>query len=161
MPVYNAPTKDMAFVLHEVLKTQDLSIEGYEDLSADFTSQVLDEAGKLARDVFQPVNASGDQEGCTLENGVIRTPAGFKEAFNKYREGGWNGLDCDPEYGGQGMPYVLHTAIGEIFCAANMAFNMYQGLTHGAYSAILAAWLGRAKENLSAQTRHHANGLAQ
>ncbi len=138
MPIYNAPTKDMAFILHEVLKTQDLDIKGYDDLSADFTSQVLDEAGKLARDVFQPINASGDAEGCTLENGVLRTPTGFKEAFQTYREGGWNGLDCDPEYGGQGMPYVLHTAIAEIFCSANMALTMYPGLTHGAYSAIHA-----------------------
>ena len=138
MPIYNAPTKDMAFVLHEVLKVQDLKIAGFEDMTDDFTSQVLEEAGKLARDVMQPLNASGDAEGCTLENGAVRTPAGFKEAFQTYREGGWNGLDCDPEYGGQGMPYTLATAIGEIFSGANMAFTMYPGLTHGAYSAIHA-----------------------
>jgi alkylation response protein AidB-like acyl-CoA dehydrogenase len=73
-----------------------------------------------------------------LENGVVRTPTGFRQAFDLVREGGWTGLDCDPAYGGQGIPYVLHTAIGEMQAAANMAFNMYQGLTHGAYSAIHA-----------------------
>ncbi len=84
------------------------------------------------------MNAVGDQEGCTLENGIVRTPTGFKAAFDQVREGGWTALDCDPEYGGQGMPYVLNTAVGEMFSAANMAFNMYSGLTHGAYSAIHA-----------------------
>jgi len=121
MPTYNAPTKDMAFVLHEVLKVQDLKIDGFEDMTDDFTSQVLEEAGKLATNMLQPLNEVGDKEGCTLENGVIRTPKGFKEAFQTYREGGWNGLDCDPEYGGQGMPYTLATAVGEIFSSANMA----------------------------------------
>jgi len=80
----------------------------------------------------------GDTEGCTLENGVVRTPTGFKEAFDKVREGGWTALDAPEEYGGQGLPYVMHTAVNEPMVSANMAFNMYQGLTHGAFSAILA-----------------------
>ncbi len=138
MPSYAAPTKDMAFVLHEVLKVSESDTPGYSELEADFTSAVLEEAGKLASDVLQPLNASGDQEGCTFENGVVRTPAGFKDAFEAMKEGGWNGLDLPEQYGGQGMPYLLGTAVGEIFVSANMAFNMYQGLTHGAISAILA-----------------------
>jgi alkylation response protein AidB-like acyl-CoA dehydrogenase len=99
---------------------------------------VLEEAGKLATDVLEPLNAVGDREGCTLENGVVRTPTGFKAAFDQLREGGWPALDCDPAYGGQGLPYLMGTAVGEILVSANMAFNMYQGLTHGAYSAIHA-----------------------
>jgi acyl-CoA dehydrogenase len=83
-----------------------------------------------------PLNAVGDTEGCVLENGVVRTPKGFKEAFDMMRDGGWTALDCDPEYGGQGLPYLMHTAAQEPFVSSNMAFNMYQGLTHGAYSAI-------------------------
>ena len=136
MPVYNAPLKDFDFVLHETLGVHDSAIPGYDELDRAFTGAILEEAGKIARDVLAPINASGDVEGCTLENGVVRPPKGFKEAFELVREGGWTGLDCDPEYGGQGMPYVLATAVGETQVAANMALNMYWGLTHGAYSAI-------------------------
>lgn len=138
MPIYNAPTKDLSFVLHEFLKVQDKDIPGFSELEADFTSAVLEEAGKIARDVLQPLNEVGDKLGCTFENGVVRTPEGFKAAFDEYAAGGWNGLDCDPEYGGQGMPYTLATAVGEVFSSANTAFTMYGGLTHGAYSAIHA-----------------------
>ena len=138
MPSYAAPTKDMAFVLNEMLKVQDCAISGFSDRDPDVTSAILEEAGKIATNVLQPLNKVGDKEGCKLENGVLRTPQGFKAAFDEYAAGGWNGLDCDPEYGGQGMPYTLATAVGEIFSGANMAFTMYPGLTHGAYSAIHA-----------------------
>jgi alkylation response protein AidB-like acyl-CoA dehydrogenase len=138
MPTYTPPLRDMAFVLHETLSVQDQDVPGYDELDPDFTSAILDEAGKIARDVLAPLNATGDQQGCRLENGVVRTPEGFKDAFDTLREGGWIGLDCDPDYGGQGMPYVLATAVGEMHSAANMALMMYPGLTHGAYSAIRA-----------------------
>jgi alkylation response protein AidB-like acyl-CoA dehydrogenase len=138
MTSYTAPLKDMAFLLHNVLKIDASDIPGYADLDPGFTAAVLEEAGKLATDVLEPLNAVGDREGCTLENGVVRTPTGFKAAFDQLREGGWPALDCDPAYGGQGLPYLMGTAVGEILVSANMAFNMYQGLTHGAYSAIHA-----------------------
>jgi len=136
MPVFNAPTKDLQFVLQDLLKVSEQDIPGFADLDRDFTSAVLEEAGKVANNVLAPLNASGDKEGCVLENGVVRTPKGFKEAFEVMKEGGWTAMDCDPAYGGQGLPYVMHTAAQEPFVSANMAFNMYQGLTHGAYSAI-------------------------
>ncbi len=132
MPIYNAPVTDMQFILHEVLQVSGSGIPGYDELEPDFTSAVLEEAGKLARDVLAPLNRVGDMQGCRLENGVVRTPEGFAEAFAQLKEGGWTALDCDPQYGGQGLPYVMQTAVGEIFVSANMAFNMYQGLTHGA-----------------------------
>ncbi|WP_116599369.1 acyl-CoA dehydrogenase C-terminal domain-containing protein [Primorskyibacter marinus] len=138
MPIYIAPTKDMQFVLHDVLNAAETGIPGYDEMESDFTGAVLEEAGKLAAEVLAPLNTVGDTEGCVLENGVVRTPEGFKEAFKQMQDGGWTALDCDPEFGGQGMPYLLHTAVGEIFVGANMAFNMYQGLTHGAYTAIHA-----------------------
>ena len=138
MPTYTAPTKDMQFVLHDVLNVSASSVPGYADLEADFTSAILEEAGKLTSDVLAPLNAVGDKEGCRLENGVVYTPTGFKAAFDQVREGGWTGLDMPQQYGGQGMPYVMGTAVGEMFSAANQAFTMYQGLTHGAASAILA-----------------------
>ena len=133
---YAAPVKDMQFVLHQVMGVQGLAIPGYGDMDESFTAAVLDEAGKLASTVLAPLNAVGDREGCHLENGVVRTPEGFKAAFDALREGGWTGLDCATEFGGQGLPYLMGTAVGEVLVSANMALNMYQGLTHGAYSAI-------------------------
>lgn len=138
MPSYTANTRDMQFLLHEVLNVSKAGVPGYEEMEPDFTEAVLDAAGKVASEVLAPLNASGDVEGCVLENGVVRTPKGFDAAFAAMKEGGWTALDCDPEYGGQGMPYLLNCAVGEILVSANMAFNMYQGLTHGAYSAIHA-----------------------
>ncbi|WP_226779402.1 acyl-CoA dehydrogenase C-terminal domain-containing protein [Oceaniglobus trochenteri] len=136
MPTYSAPTKDMQFILHNVLEITSADIPGYDELDREFTGAILEEAGKLAENVLAPLNVVGDEQGCTLENGVVRTPEGFKGAYDQMREGGWIGLDCDPEFGGQGMPYLLNSAVGEIFVSANMAFNMYQGLSHGAYNAI-------------------------
>ncbi len=138
MPSYTAPTRDMQFLLHEVLDVSSAGIPGYDELEADFTGAVLDEAGKIASEVLAPLNEVGDREGCTLENGIVRTPAGFKAAYEQMCAGGWLGLDLDPAHGGQGMPYLLGTAVGEIFVSANMAFQMYLGLTHGACSAIHA-----------------------
>jgi alkylation response protein AidB-like acyl-CoA dehydrogenase len=137
MPSYTAPTKDLQFVLHDLLQISRSDIPGYADLEADFTAAILDEAAKLGQDVLAPLNASGDSEGCRLENGVVYTPKGFKQAFDQIKAGGWNGLDLPEEFGGQNLPYLMGSAVGEIFVSANMALNMYQGLTHGAISAIL------------------------
>ena len=138
MPVYNAPIKDTQFILHDVLKVSQSDLHGYDELEANFTRAVLEEAGKVATDVLHPLNVVGDTEGCRLENGIVYTPTGFKDAFEQMKEGGWTGLDLPEEYGGQNMPYVMGTAVGEIFSGANLAFMMYQGLAHGAASAILA-----------------------
>ena len=135
---YAAPLKDMAFLLHRVLKVQDQDIPGYSDLDESFTSAVLEAAGKIASEVMAPLNTVGDHEGCRLENGVVRTPTGFRAGFDALRNGGWTALDCDVEFGGQGLPYLVHTVVNEPFVSANMALNMYMGLTHGAYSAIRA-----------------------
>ncbi|MFQ5566145.1 MAG: acyl-CoA dehydrogenase C-terminal domain-containing protein [Paracoccaceae bacterium] len=137
MPSYEPPLKDYRFILHEALKVHDeTAIEGYADLTPDFTGAVLEEAGKIASEVLAPLNRTGDVEGCRLENGVVRTPEGFREAFDLLREGGWPSMECDPDYGGQGMPALLNVCVGTMHSAANMALMMYPGLTHGAYSAI-------------------------
>ena len=138
MPTYTAPTKDMQFILHDVLNVSEQDVAGYGDLERDFTNAVLEEAGKISSEVLAPLNVVGDTEGCRHENGVVYTPTGFKEAFDQLKEGGWPGLDMPEAYGGQNMPYVMGTAVGEMFSASNQAFTMYQGLTHGAASAILA-----------------------
>ncbi|WP_435138472.1 acyl-CoA dehydrogenase [Pseudopelagicola sp. nBUS_19] len=138
MPTYTAPVKDLQFVLHDVLKVSTSDIPGYNELETEFTGAVLEEAGKLTGDILAPLNAVGDREGCSLENGIVHTPTGFKDAFEQVKAGGWPGLDMPEAYGGQNMPIVLGTAVGEMFSGANQAFTMYQGLTHGAASAILA-----------------------
>jgi acyl-CoA dehydrogenase len=138
MPSYTPPTKDMQFILHDVLKITGSDIPGYDELDPDFTAAILEEAGKLTSGVLAPLNVVGDKEGCRLENGVVYTPTGFKDAFRQVKEGGWPGLDMPEEFGGQNMPVVIGSAVGEMFSSANMAFTMYQGLTHGAASAILA-----------------------
>jgi alkylation response protein AidB-like acyl-CoA dehydrogenase len=136
MASYTPPLRDLEFVLHDVLAVQASAIPGYDELDRDTTAAILEEAGKIARDVLAPLNAAGDTEGCRLENGVVRTPTGFKAAYDTVAEGGWIGLDLDPEFDGQGMPHVLNTAVGTMHAAANMALNMYWGLSHGAYNAI-------------------------
>ncbi|HEU0222730.1 MAG TPA: acyl-CoA dehydrogenase C-terminal domain-containing protein [Paracoccaceae bacterium] len=136
MPSYTPPLRDLQFVLHEVLKVQESKVPGYDELTPDFTGQIFEEAGRIAAEVLAPLNQVGDREGCILENGIVRTPRGFQAAFDTLREGGWTGLDCDPAFGGQGMPHVIGNAVGEMLISANLAFMMYPGLTHGAYSAI-------------------------
>ena len=138
MPTYAAPTKDMAFVLHDLLSVEKSDVPGYNELTPSFTSAVLEESAKIHQDVIAPLNAVGDKEGCNLENGVVRTPTGFKAAFDQFRKDGWTGISCEEEFGGQGMPYLMGTTIGEMTSAANQAFAMYGGLTNGAYASILA-----------------------
>lgn len=133
---YSAPVQDMQFLLHHVLKVSESDIPGYSDLEPGLTEQILTEAGKIASEVLEPLNSVGDEEGCFLENGVVRTPKGFQEAFDKLREGGWPALDLDPEYGGQGMPQIISTCVGEALVSANISLCMFHGLTHGACSTI-------------------------
>jgi alkylation response protein AidB-like acyl-CoA dehydrogenase len=137
MPTYFAPVKDQQFILHDVLKLSTSNIPGYSDLDQEVTGAILEESGKLACEVMAPLNMIGDTEGCHLENGVVRTPNGFKEAFEQFKAGGWAGIDMPEKYGGQYMPAVLASAVNEHFLASNQSFSMFHGLTHGAASAIL------------------------
>ncbi len=137
MPIYEPPTQDIRFVLHELLGTNEVSsLPEFEDATPDLIDQILEEGGKFCAEVFFPLNQSGDEEGCTLENGMVRTPSGFKQAYDTFVEGGWCGLACDPEYGGMGMPMIVNTAMKEMLCSANMSLAMYPGLSYGAYEAI-------------------------
>ena len=139
MATYKAPLRDYKFVLHELFGVEEVSTwPGLEDATPEIFDAVLEEAAKVCEDVLFPINRSGDEEGCTFENGVVRTPKGFKEAYDAFREGGWTSLSAHPEYGGQGLPHVLSFLVEEMICSANMAFGMYPGLTGGAYNAIAA-----------------------
>lgn len=137
MPVYTPPLDNIRFVLNDVLDvTQIASLPGYEDTTPDLINQILEEGGKICSEVLFPLNQSGDQEGCVLENGVVRTPKGFKEAYKTFAEGGWCGLSADPDYGGMGMPVTVNTVMQEMICSANMSLGMYPGLSQGAYEAL-------------------------
>ncbi len=137
MPIYKAPLHDMRFVLHELYDSK--TITELPD-SAEFTPELLDsvleEAAKFTEGVLFPLNQSGDLEGCVYENGVVRTPSGFKAAYDAYREGGWPAMASSPEFGGQGMPVAASMFVEEMMCSANVAFGLYPGLTHGAYLAL-------------------------
>ena len=146
MPSYSAPIKDIKFILQSVLKIHHTDIPGYGELDNDYLNAILEEASKISSEVLAPLNAIGDKHGCRFENGVVYTPPGFKEAFNQLRDGGWTGIDCDEKYGGQGLPYLISIAVGEMFASANMALGMYHGLTHGAYSAIYSHGSDEQKE---------------
>jgi alkylation response protein AidB-like acyl-CoA dehydrogenase len=137
MAVYKGPVKDITFVLNEVLDVSSLAkLPGYEDATPDTIQAILEEAAKLCENVLFPLNRTGDEEGCHYENGVVRTPKGFKEAYDQFREGGWTAVTCDPEFGGQGLPATVGFALQEMFTASNQAFSMYPGLSHGAYEAL-------------------------
>jgi alkylation response protein AidB-like acyl-CoA dehydrogenase len=139
MPVYKAPIENIQFVLHDVLNAEQLAdLPGYEDFSRDLADQIITEGAKICEEELFPLNLSGDQEGCTFDNGTVTTPKGFKEAYDTFAQGGWCGLSSDPEYGGMGMPMLLNTVMQEIICAANMSFGMYPGLSQGAYEALHA-----------------------
>jgi alkylation response protein AidB-like acyl-CoA dehydrogenase len=142
MPIYAPPLRDMQFVLHELLNVIDeyKAIPRYGDLDAATLDAVLAEGGRFASEILQPLNLSGDVEGCTLDKSTheVSTPKGFKQAYRQYIEGGWAALANDPDYGGQGLPLVATQCVQEMFNSANQAWTMYPGLSHGAYTALHA-----------------------
>ena len=139
MPSYRAPVEDTNFVLNDVLNYQRYNnLPGFADASPDVVEAILSEGAKLAEGTLFPVNQTADREGCKRHSdGSVTTPKGYKQAYDLYREGGWLGLAVPEQYGGQGLPYLLHTAVGEYMSSANMALTMYPGLTQGAIAAIL------------------------
>ena len=149
MPIYRAPVEDYRFLIHhflEVEKHRDLP--QFEDLSPDLVDDILNNAGKFCEQVLQPLNQPGDEEGCHFENGTVRTPKGFKEAYKAYAEAGWGGLSADSEYGGAGVPGLMTMALNEMAMSANQSLAMYPMLTAGAYHALINTGEDWMKQNI-------------
>lgn len=145
MPIYRAPLDDYRFVLNELLEVdKHRDLPDFEELSPDLLDDILINAGKFCEEVLHPINQSGDEEGAHFENGVVRTPKGFKEAYKAYSEAGWGALAAPAKFGGAGMPKLLAMAVAEMANSANQSFSMYPGLTGaaaGALGATGAAWM--------------------
>src|SRR4029077_11445630 len=132
-----APLRDMRFVLHELHDSASLThLPGLEEITPELVNTILEEAGKFICATLLPLNASGDAEGCRYEDGVVRTPKGFKEAYKGFIDGGWGALSSDPEYGGPGLPQSAAKLVEEMICGCNLSFGLYPGLSHGAYLAL-------------------------
>ncbi|MBA6327633.1 acyl-CoA dehydrogenase C-terminal domain-containing protein [Colwellia sp. MB02u-6] len=147
MPEYKAPIRDIKFVMQELLDCNKHYQElGYSDASEDMVDAILSEAAKFTEQVIAPINQIGDQQGCTLTDGVVTTPDGFKDAYKQYVDGGWPTLSQSVEFGGQGLPHSLNGAISEMMSAANHSFAMYPGLSHGAMATIEAHGTDKQKQ---------------
>ncbi|MFC3283444.1 acyl-CoA dehydrogenase C-terminal domain-containing protein [Litchfieldella rifensis] len=138
MPDYQAPLRDLRFVMDEMLDfpSHYARLPGGEEASPDVVNAILEEGARFAREALLPLNQSGDREGCLLEGGEVKAPKGFKEAYRQYVEGGWPSLSAEPEFGGQGLPHSLGMVLSEMICATNLAWGMYPGLSHGAADAL-------------------------
>jgi alkylation response protein AidB-like acyl-CoA dehydrogenase len=149
MPSYKAPVADFEFLMFDVLELEKhTDLPGYADLDRATVHDVLEGAGKFMSEVLQPLNQSGDEEGCHFENGVVRTPKGFKEAYKAYCEAGWNRLGVPEQFGGAGLPIILTFAVAEMGSSSNQAFTMYPGLTSAAYSALIATGAPWMREHI-------------
>ena len=141
MPQYTPPLRDMQFVIHELFDAQSTfkGLPSYQEIDQETMNQIFEEAGKFASEIAFPLNQIGDHEGCTrADDGSVKTPTGFKEAYKQYIEGGWPSLSCDPQFGGQGLPQLVNSVLYEMLNSANQAWTMYPGLSHGAYECLHA-----------------------
>ena len=140
MPEYKAPLRDIQFVMNELLGSEQhyASLEGAEDASPDMVDAIIQEGAKFCEQVLSPLNQVGDREGCTWSEDGVKTPTGFREAYQQYVEGGWPSMTSDPEYGGQGLPNSVGIVMSEMVGTANWSWGMYPGLSHGAMNTVEA-----------------------
>ena len=137
MPTYNAPVEDMMFLFEKLRDNKNYNeLEKYKEVSPELVKDILNEAAKINQNLILPLAKAGDESPAVLENGVVRTPPGYKEAYQKYIEDGWTSLTCDPKYGGQGMPRTVSAFFDEMISSASLAFKLYSELTLGAYNCI-------------------------
>ena len=137
MPNYNAPVKDMMFLFDKLRNNKNYNdLEKYKEVNSELVKDILEEAAKINQNLILPLAKSGDENPTVLENGVVRTPPGYKEAYSKYIEDGWTSLSCDPKYGGQGMPKTVSAFFDEMLSSASLSFKLYSELSIGAYNCI-------------------------
>ncbi|WP_428078903.1 acyl-CoA dehydrogenase family protein [Candidatus Pelagibacter sp.] len=137
MPSYSAPVKDMMFLYEKLRDNKNYNdLERYNEVSSDLVKDILEEAAKINQNLILPLAKAGDENPAILENGVVRTPPGYKEAYQKYIEDGWTSLSCDPKYGGQGMPKTVSAFFDEMLSSASLSFKLYSELSIGAYNCI-------------------------
>ena len=137
MPTYTAPVEDMMFLFEKLRDNKNYNeLEKYKEVSPDLVKDILEEAAKINQNLILPLAKAGDESPAILENGIVRTPPGYKEAYQKYIEDGWTSLSCDPKYGGQGMPRTVSAFFDEMISSASLAFKLYSELTLGAYNCI-------------------------
>ncbi len=147
MAEYRAPLRDMRFVMEELCGLNEIAqLPGCEEATPDVVQAILEEGGKFATEVLSPLNRIGDREGCRWEDGRVTTPTGWKEAYQQFREAGWTAVACDPEFGGQGLPKLVSTAVMELWKSANMAFSLCPMLTQGAIEALMLCGTDRQKQ---------------
>ena len=137
MPSYTAPVEDMMFLYEKLRNNKNYNeLEKYKEVSSDLVRDILEEAAKINQNIILPLAKAGDENPTVLENGVVRTPPGYKEAYQKYIEDGWTSLSCDPKYGGQGMPKTVSAFFDEMLSSASLSFKLYSELSIGAYNCI-------------------------
>ena len=137
MPIYNAPVEDMMFLFEKLRDNKNYNeLEKYKEVSSELVKDILEEAAKINQNLILPLAKIGDENPAVLENGVVRTPPGYKEAYQKYIEDGWTSLSCDPKYGGQGMPKTVSAFFDEMLSSASLSFKLYSELSIGAYNCI-------------------------
>ena len=137
MPSYSAPVKDMMFLYEKLRDNKNYNdLERYNEVSSDLVKDILEEAAKINQNLILPLAKAGDENPAVLENGIVRTPPGYKEAYQKYIEDGWTSLSCDPKYGGQGMPKTVSAFFDEMLSSASLSFKLYSELSIGAYNCI-------------------------
>ena len=137
MPTYIAPVEDMMFLFDKLRNNKNYNeIEKYKEVNSELVKDILEEAAKINQNIILPLAKSGDENPTTLENGIVRTPPGYKEAYTKFIEDGWTSLSCDPKYGGQGMPRTVSAFFDEMISSASLSFKLYSELTLGAYNCI-------------------------
>jgi alkylation response protein AidB-like acyl-CoA dehydrogenase len=152
MPVYRAPLDDFRFLMLELFEAdKQTDLPQYDQLTPDLIEDILTNAGKFAEEVLHPINQSGDEEGCHFENGVVRTPKGFKEAYKAYSDAGWGALSAPEKFGGANMPMMMTMAVAEMMSSANQSFSMYPGLTGAAAGALLATGLDWMRDNVASK----------
>ena len=137
MPSYTAPIEDMLFLFEKLRDNKNYNeLKKYDEVTTDLVKDILDEAAKINQNLILPLAKIGDENPAVLENGVVRTPPGYKEAYQKYIEDGWTSLSCDPKYGGQGMPKTVSAFFDEMLSSASLSFKLYSELSIGAYNCI-------------------------